>query len=409
MSASGSCPYRAFVRGFVIPALLIVVAVGCDGLLEVENQQEISDTDLTTPDAVGPIVAGVAGDFAIAYSETILGMGLFSGELIHTGSFPSWREFEQGIGTRPSDEGDALYNDLSRARFVADDAVERLSQIFQNPSERPEMAEVLVWSGFAHLMLADNYCAASFDGGGSVSPDSVYRRAASRFSRALAIARNISSADWERRALAGRARTRLMLGDYAGAISDAQAIPRGFEFLALYSSNSGREENDVAAFTRTDYRREAGVHPKFYESDRYVQDTRTEFINRGPDAHGPDPTRQYVEQTKYPVLDTDIPVSDWQEVRLIEAEARLRGNGDVDGAVTLIDTVRAAADLPPYDGDMTESAVMDQLLYERSAELYLQGQHFNDLVRSSNSWLDGRDTCVEIGQTEWESNENLGG
>lgn len=406
-----TCRERFRSTGALVVATvgLLVAGTACDGLLSVENEQAISDEDLTSRQAVDPIVTGVAADYASAYADVILGMGLFGGELIHTGSFPSWREFEKGIGTRPSSEGNSLYNVISRAVWVADDANRRFSDIFEEPSQQPAVAEVLVWGGFGHLLLADNFCAATFNGSSPVPPEEVYRRAEQRFSEALEMARNAGATEWANRALAGRARTRLMLGDYSGAAADASDIPRGFEFMARYSSNSDREENDVADLTRTGLRREAGVHPRFYEDERYVADPRIEFINRGPDAHGPELNRQYVEQTKYKTRDSDIPVADWQEARLIEAEALLRGSGDIDGAVGLIDEVRSAGGLDPYDGPRTEQAVLDQIMYERSVELYLQAQHFNDLVRTDDPFLEGRDDCVQIGQTEWESNPNLGG
>lgn len=391
--------------------MLGMLAVGgCGGLLEVENEQDISDSDLNNPDAFQPVIVGVAGDYAEMYADAVNGLGLFASELIHTGSFPSWREFEKGIGTRPVSEGDDIYNDLARAVFVAEDAVRRIEEVVDDPDSRTATAEALIYSGYGHLMLADNYCQATFNGGPPVQPSEVYQRAEQRFSRALSVARNVGDSELERRALAGRARTRLMLENYSGARDDATQIPRGFEFLALYSSNSGPEENAVADLTTTSERREAGVHPKFYEDSAFIADPRTPFIDRGPNETGPDPTRQYVEQQKYPTVDSDIPIATWQEARLIEAEAELNLE-NLDRTEDLINEVRAEAGLSPYDGPQAESALMAQLKYERMAELWLQAQHFNDVVRWEDPFVQekGIDTCIEIGETEWQSNPNLGG
>lgn len=395
-----------------IPLLLfgLLILGGCDGLLEVENEQDISDPDLNNPDAFQPVIVGVAGDYAEMYADAVNGLGLFASELIHTGSFPSWREFEKGIGTRPSSEGDDIYNDLARAVFVAEDAVRRIEEVVDDADSRAETAQALIYSGFSHIMLADNFCQATFNGGPPVPPSDVYQRAEQRFTRAISIANTVGDNELERRALVGRARVRLMREDYPGARSDAASIPRGFEFLALYSSNSGREENAVADLTTTSERREAGVHPRFYEDDRFVDDPRTPFIDFGPDETGPDPTRQYVEQQKYPTVDSDIPIATWQEARLIEAEAEINLE-NLDRAEELIDEVREEAGLDPYDGPQTEEALMDQLKYERMAELWLQGQHFNDLVRWDDPFVQEKDidTCIQIGETEWQSNPNLGG
>jgi hypothetical protein len=382
---------------------------GCSDIMNVENERDILDADLNTPGAVGPLVAGVAGDYAVAYANAILITGLFSSELIHTGSFPTWREVEEGIGTRPSVTGNQMYNQASRAIWVADDAVRRMREVLDDAANRPEVAEALIWGAFAHLILADNFCEATIAAGPAMTPEAVYKRAEGHFTEALNIATNANKPDLRLRAIAGRARTRLMLGDYTGAIEDASRIPDNFRFLALYSDNSTREYNAVANQTRTLTRREAGVHPRFYNDPRYISDPRTPFITRGANETGPDPTRQYVEQEKYALRNTPIPVFTGQEARLIEAEAELR-LGNVTQAVELINKVRTASNLAPYSGPMTAEAVMAQLMYERSAELWLQGQHLNDLRRTNHPYLETRrNRCFEIGIDEWQTNPNLGG
>ena len=45
---------------------------------------------------------------------------------------------------------------------------------------------------------------------------------------------------------------------------------------------------------------------------------------------------------------------------------------------TLINEVRSASNLAPFAGS-TQTAVLNQLYYERSAELWLQGQSLSDL------------------------------
>jgi len=93
---------------------------------------------------------------------------------------------------------------------------------------------------------------------------------------------------------------------------------------------------------------------------------------------------------------------------LIEAEAEIRLNNPTR-AVTLINLVRAAANLPAYTGPATQQAVLDQLIYERSAELWLQAQSLNDWRRFNLTFTpQPRDKCFEIGQSEWETNPNLG-
>ena len=41
----------------------VTVAAACGDFLDVDNESEILDQDLNTVQAIGPVVAGVAGDF----------------------------------------------------------------------------------------------------------------------------------------------------------------------------------------------------------------------------------------------------------------------------------------------------------------------------------------------------------
>ena len=388
-------------------AIAAAVAGACGNMLDVQNQQDILDTNLDSPDAIAPMVVGVAGDFAVAYSDVAVIGGLFGGELIHTGSFPTWREVETGFGKRPSGTGNQLYNEISRAIWVSDTGATRIGKVVTNAEASPEVAEVLIYGAFAHLLMADHFCQGTIKGGPAISPDSLYKRAEAIFTRALAIATTANKPDLRNRAIAGRARTRLMLKNYAGARDDATLIPATFRYNAIYSANSTRENNSVATQTTTLIRREAGVNPRFYNDPLFKVDPRTPFRDKGDTAKGPDPTRKFVEQLKYPARDTPIAISTANEARLIEAEAEAR-LGNLTRAVTLINQVRASSNLAPV-APATQTDVLNQLYYERSAELWLQGQSLSDLRRFNTPFLATRlDQCFEIGQLEWDNNPNLG-
>jgi hypothetical protein len=405
-------PGRATQWTRVAAAVALSIVLGaCGSVLDVQNEQDVIDVNLDSPDAIAPMLTGVAGDFALAYSDVAVIGGLFGGELIHTGSFPTWREVETGFGRRPSGTGNQLYNEISRAIWVADTAAVRIAKVVAKADSSSEIAEVLIYGAFAHLLMADHFCEATIKSGPAITPDSLYKRAETIFTQALAIATKVNKADLKNRAIAGRARARLMLKNYAGARDDAKLIPaapNAFRFNAVYSQNSTRENNSVATQTTTLIRREAGVNPRFYDSPLYKVDPRTPFRDKGDTAKGPDPIRKFVEQLKYPLRETPIAISSWQEARLIEAESEARLD-NLPRAVTLINEVRAAASgLAPFAGG-TKAQILDQLYYERSAELWLQGQSLSDLRRFNHPFLATRlDQCFQIGQLEWDNNPNLG-
>ncbi len=252
---------------------------------------------------------------------------------------------------------------------------------------------------------ADNLCRITVGGGAPFSPEEGYQRAETHFDDALSIAQAAGDDDIRLRALAGRARARIAQGDWAGGVADAERIPSGFEFWALYSTNSAREENIIASRGRASLRKESGTHPRYYEDARFQADPRTPFTDLGPEVVGADGLRQFVEQDKFPTRDSDILIASWEEARLLEAEGALE-LGELARAVALIDEVRADAELPPYDGDMTRDAIFDQLIYERAAELWLHAQRLRDLRRTDDPYTEGRDVCYPISVTEENSNPN---
>ena len=124
----------------------------CSGLLDVENESQILEQDLDQEAALDPVVNGVAGDWAAMYTGAINIIGLVSFELIHTGSFPSWRSVETGMMDRTSN-GNGVYNNLARSIWVADDAARRIDESFAGGAGMDEPAQVRLWAGLAKVMM----------------------------------------------------------------------------------------------------------------------------------------------------------------------------------------------------------------------------------------------------------------
>jgi hypothetical protein len=85
-----------------------------------------------------------------------------------------------------------------------------------------------------------------------------------------------------------------------------------------------------------------------------------------------------------------IPVYTPDEVRLMQAEAILRLNGDLNQALTLINAVRTQtsgdpfgvnAGLPPYSGPVDYADLLEEVYKQRCAELYLSGLKWEDTRR----------------------------
>jgi hypothetical protein len=388
-----------------MPRSALLLAAACSGVLEVENERDISSDDLNSPEAVPAIIAGVAGDFAAVYMLGALVTGYSANELQHVGSATGWRELENGFADNQGSAG-TFYNNASRALFVADNAATRFKTLLPNADSRVESARARLYGGFTLLLLADNFCRVTIAGGAPITPAQAYEQAENRFTEALAIAQKGNLVPQQQAALAGRARARLMRGNFAGARDDAKLVTQGFRFQATYSENSSRENNDIALSTVRTIRKEGSVHPTYYNDARYKTDPRTKFLDRGPKEVGADAIRQYVEQLKYPSRSAPAAIASWQQARLIEAEAELKLN-NIPRAIQLINEVRTAAALPAYTGSTASADVLEQLMYERSAEMWLEAQRFGDLRRTNDPFLTNRASCYPLSFAEEQSNPNV--
>jgi hypothetical protein len=82
-------------------------------------------------------------------------------------------------------------------------------------------------------------------------------------------------------------------------------------------------------------------------------------------------------QLKYPDRDADIPLSRWQDARLILAEYYLV-TGDLPAAVGEINAVRRAISLADFTSNDADE-VFGQLQYERIAEFWLEARRWQDM------------------------------
>lgn len=63
-----------------------------------------------------------------------------------------------------------MYENASRATWVADTSAVRFQESLSDAEKRFELATVLMWGGYAHFLLADNYSELSFHGAPAVTP-----------------------------------------------------------------------------------------------------------------------------------------------------------------------------------------------------------------------------------------------
>jgi hypothetical protein len=100
-------------------------------------------------------------------------------------------------------------------------------------------------------------------------------------------------------------------------------------------------------------------------------------------------TRHWMSN-KWPARTTSIPIATWKEAQLIIAEAAAN-TGDEAAAVAIINDLHTRAGLPGYS-PATDGPVKDQVILERSRELFQEGGHrLNDMLRFGLPFFSGTD------------------
>jgi hypothetical protein len=131
----------------------------------------------------------------------------------------------------------------------------------------------------------------------------------------------------------------------------------------------------------------------------------------------------FYPEAKHSTSASPIRLSSGREMRLIEAEAKLRNN-DLTGAMTSLNSVRTAAAV----ATVTATTTVDGwrlLKRERGIELWLEGRRLGDLRRWKDASTPGaldpleqvgplshlakQDLCFPISRSERETNPNLRG
>ncbi|MGH7573235.1 MAG: hypothetical protein ACREMK_15540 [Gemmatimonadota bacterium] len=368
--------HKAILRcllSLLVPGWLAVSGVACDALLDVSNPGAVPEEALESEDDLPVVVDGVYGDLQDAFDETVLFTALFTDELVHSGSFPQFDQFDRRAIVPANVFLDFFYHFLSTARFTADRAVASVREILGAGGESSELlAAALAYGGYARILLADNFCQITLDVGPPLSPADVYGQAIDLFTQAIPVAQAAGADSLLNLALVGRARARLNTGDLAGALADAAQVPADFEFSIDYSENSAREENILVLFTVD--RRETSVGEPF----RNTGDPRVEvcpglecpFETEGE--FGPDNQTPLFVQLKYPDTASDLRLASGAEAALIAAEA-------------------AGQDVAQ----------------ERALELWLEGHRLADMRRRNDPFLAGGDMCFPFPQGEIDTNPNL--
>lgn len=401
-------------------ALAVIATTACSDFLEVEDPGRFTDEALNDPNALRAVANGVEGDLMGAYDDYATFSGLMTDELQHTGTWAQWEDMDRGrqgplIGT---DNG--VHSSFLQSRTAAQKAQERFTTVMKDSANRTLlMARAVATEAWANLLLGMHACENPVGPNGAIVPDiESFKAAIPLMTKAADIAKSARSTDYERFAIAGRARANLFAGNLAAAAADAALIPTDFVFNAKYSETG--TGNSIVSFAHFSRLKAGGLDPIHqskvdtiagFMRDPYTaeHDRRLPFTRRG---NGADNVKRFYNQEKWKTLADDIRMASGKEMRLIEAEVLMK-QGNLAGAIEKINVVRAAAGLRAHaTTGLTAANVQEKLLWERFAELYLEGHRMHDLARFNLVGPilgTGRATKFPMNATELQLNPNVAG
>lgn len=470
----------------------VVALVGCDGLLDVDLIDAVTDDALTDPKSASLQVNSVMALFECSYSAFTLRAAGYEDNFQRTsGVAGTYSEYDSTPAGGACDSGAAFsspwLNPLLTARGEGYKTYERISEWTdaEVPDRESLLGQVALYNALTLDVFGEHFCEMTIDGGPLMTPSQTLgvaeewvNTALSHFSTTGDFALNLSNGQVttsvRTMATGLRARIRWANGDLAGAAADAAEVPQGFVAWVLREEGEDRR-NTVAAFQGgaqqaagflqgpVQLKTEGvpygvsilGVNPatgqtwsnpvpftgylnlaideatgRAITDEGYplttdvpgtVPDTRVQH-RIGNTTGGPDNI-----VNKYTDYADDIPLINWKEMRLIQAEYQNAANNDQAAAIALINEVRTADGLPivqgAYASGATQESVRKMIIEERRRALWLEGRFWStkiqntDLLwfpRNEGTWVNKDASYVLRGgvrllmpQAEYELNPNL--
>lgn len=379
-----------------VPLLLCSALAACDldNLLEVKQPGTVPVEALDDPALAATLTASVVSDFECAWSNYVAGTALLSDQFIQASGNLNQRNW----GTRRVTADDAsyaqtgcagpygIYTTLHTARFQAEDVFRRLSAFPDAavPNKTTQLATVRVYGAYSLVALGEGFCEMAIDGGPLMTPAAVLRLAEERFTEGLALAEQAGSNDLRNMARVGRARVRLDLEDFAGAIADASGVSAGYTKNSTHDETAARRYNQLCNYlTCGSFGRHASIAPDYRDMEwDGVPDPRVR-VRTNNQLSFDNATVHWFPVDKATTRTAAQPIASYKEAQLIIAEAAAR-TGDLVTARRIINERHAAAGIPGYDeeGTATQAEVVAQVIEERRRELFLEGGHrLNDHLR----------------------------
>lgn len=368
-----------------------VLAVGaCDELLTVADPGRYTAEDLN--EALPAVANGVEGAIHEIFDSWVNDQALLADVYQHTGTWSGYDDPDHGRTNYNNNATAGEQNAWLRAQWFATDAERRFKEVLGDAeaASSPLTAQVRLGGGLADMLLGMTACESVGAPTGDLMTDmQMLAQAEQKLTDAMATSQSAGRPEYAMAAQAARAQTRMLQGDWSGAVADASAIPAGFVYYAVFNVQS---TNSIVQLTTKNNNEAAGLMYKWWplieKSDEpgFMKDP----LSGMPDMRLPvyfdgeiatDNETPHYSQWKYVDDTDDIAMLHSDGMRLIIAEAMAR-SGDLAGATGILNELRAAVGLPGHDVPGDPNTMAEIILWERFAEHFMEGQRLIDLHRA---------------------------
>ena len=227
--------HRLLRRVLALAAILPLAACQLDSVLDVSVPGRVRKDALADPALAPTMAASVIADLECAWNNYSAAAAIISDEFMQASGNLNQRNWgsrriladDPNMATASCRAAYGIYTTLHTARFQAEDIYARLDKFTdaQVANRTALKAIVRAYGAYALVALGEGFCEMVIDGGSIITPTKVLETAEVRFTEAIALATTANNQDILNMALVGRARVRLDLKNYAGALADAQRVP----------------------------------------------------------------------------------------------------------------------------------------------------------------------------------------
>ena len=422
---------RAFRRAATALAFGAAALGGCHAL-DVTNPRVIPESQLADPQLAGVLLNSAVGALTTNYSEFAWFSAILTDEALNATNDYRSGELNQRI-VELSQGNVGPYTLLQYSRATADSAAGRLRVLVPKPQGDLRLARALAYAGYSYVFLAEFTCTAPLNGGPLVTDDSLEHVALARFQEAITDATPADTGGTKlvadsvlNLARVGAARASLNLGDKAGAIAYASAVPAAFAVYIDYITSGNTALQNTLYGRVNGQNKQLGVHPLMQK----LNDPRVRYVTAGVLGHNqltvlnvpysPRTFSTFTYADSTPIqTNSSIELASGLEARYLLAEA----SGPNATTAALVAERRAFGKEPAatFAGD----ALMAELREQKRRDFYLGARRLGDLRRykaqgvgdffpsgphPTTQWgLYGSATCYIVTQDEVNSNPKIAG